>query len=112
MDIKKVHNMMLKKLRTIISQEIYIDCKAQWKVKCTMEDVKNNDIIDKIEVGMKSVVFKVLIDDLKEVNAPIKNIKKILHNRETYEVIKEELNDTFSDCLKLTCKVFVNGEKK
>lgn len=109
MDINKTHALMLKKLRRIISQTIYIDCNPKWKVKCTIEDAKNEDIINKVEVGMNSMMFKVLIDDLKDVNAPIRNIKKILYGRETYEIIKETKNDTFANCLLLTGKVFNNG---
>ena len=71
------------------------------------EAIKGNELLEYNEyVGKDSLVFNILISDLKKVKAPVTQFKSVEYNKVKYQVQTTEINGNFDNKISLICVLY------
>jgi hypothetical protein len=104
-DLRTIHKKALQKLHTLVGANIsieYIDG-SKGVVKCTLSDEKVNVFSNDKYIEKDMVNFRILKQELKDNELPVKGFKKITFNRETYEVNDVTESSTMGNALVIRC---------
>lgn len=111
MGISEEHAIMMKELRTLFPKKckiIYAD-NFTVSVPCTISKPDVNNINYDKFVGQNVITINILIDDLKLINAPIKDFLYLTLDRVEYQVESSIVNGIFNNTIQLQCKLFKSG---
>ena len=108
MDIRTLHSNCLKQLRNLVKTDIRITYMNDKKfiVPCTISDIKISMVTYNEYVGKDSLVFNILISDLKKVKAPVTQFKSVEYNKVKYQVQTTEINGNFDNKISLICVLY------
>lgn len=107
-DIKSLHSEAMKKLREALPKEIRITFVNgdSCVVRCTVRNTKETAINNNEYIGKQYKMFNVLVDDLKDIEAPVRGFQMVEYNRKKYQVVSDEISG-FENVICLGC--VING---
>lgn len=110
-NLKSIHAKAMKKLYELQSNDSILEDLDGRKfiVPVTKSKEKITDINGDIYIGKDKLIFNVLIDDLKKINAPLKNYAKITYERESFIVLYSRENG-YGTRIHFICES-LNGDK-
>lgn len=108
MGIREEHSMMMKELRNLFPKKVKITYKdnSTVSVPCTLAKPDVNNVNYDKFVGQNIITVNILIDDLKLIEAPIKNFLYVTLDRVEYQVESSVINGIFNNTIQLQCKLF------
>lgn len=103
-DVKALHNEAMKQLREAIPKDIRITFTNgdSCVVRCTVRNAKETAINNNEYIGKQYKMFNVLVDDLKDLGAPVRGFQMVEYNRKKYQVVSDELSG-FENVIRLGC---------
>lgn len=110
-NIKEQHTACMKKLRNMFPKNVkikYIDG-LSYDVPCTVTKPSINNINYDKFVGQNAIFINILIDDLKKVNAPLKNMLYATLDRVEYQIESSIINGIFNNSIQLECTLYKSG---
>ena len=105
------HSQALSKIRQLFPNYLkveYTNGVVVVNIPCTIAREKIENVGYGSFIGQNTIIFNILIDDLKKEDAPIKGFSRVTHNRVEYMVDKI-VNNVLNNSIHLYCKVHKRG---
>ena len=105
------HSRALSKIRKLFPNYLkveYTNGVVLVNIPCTIAKEKIENTSYNSFVGQNTIIFNILIDDLKKEEAPLKGFSRVTHNRVEYMVDKIVTN-VLNNSIHLYCKVHKRG---
>lgn len=108
---KDRHSKALSKIRELFPNYLKVEYDngvVLTSIPCTIAREKIENTEYNSFVGRNTIIFNILIDDLKKQEAPLKNFSRITHNRVVY-VVDKVVTSPMNDTIRIYCEVNKRG---